>query len=748
MYINNRDAMIINKPIEHKEIKEGGLSRLYSHIKGKNSFAIIGSQDKDTRESREKELDALVKDYSRKGKIHGYNYLKGSYTYENGEQDYENSIILYNVDKDIALDIGKKLNQETILWKDKDFFGYIKVDDGSVDMEFDGGLSFDDETIKYIGASSQLAGKGWHLKRNPKNKSTPFVFETYLVIPALHSGYVSEYLIDSYNSLLESSLSRLKNKNSSFELGFITAFKSDDWIKDEYNLTHGKNPKRKILDINNERNDSLEKNLKALGYDYFMVYGRYENQERKKRYLDELERLKKNGKDTYYVFGVHKDNERDYYTDKETSFAVINRYNNNDFVDNLLNLAKRYNQESILVVPKGGKDAKFYYANGKVENAGDMTLGNDASFKSLVNGRPMVIESIELISGIKVRTMGQYNDYSKAGLKMKLDESLFEDLLEEDESTVIDKYEEDEYEDSIEVQKQNMSELESKIANLETDNKELVLAFRTPIIGLTDVGYDTLHIARRTPDWYHIWFTNKDGQIANDNQFSSYDNTVYWATLASQGESSGEEIEQEKEIEVVKESLKEEKENEEIIFDKDGVKLKREKTDRHEIYYHYYIGDKGFVGSVTATSLAYPDAQVTDIEEMDRRAIDSIKDYAKRYYGIEVDESLEEDLELTTTEDEIEGVEEKQINNDFRNQLIQMINGEWETIQDYNDLVNNLASIEEYKEYIPVIEGIIEDEHHHIGNLQNVLDKFNPDSNKDIEHGDKEAQEILDKEGE
>ena len=45
----------INK-IEHKRIDEGGLSRLYNHIKDQDTFAVIGSQDKDTGEDRSNEL--------------------------------------------------------------------------------------------------------------------------------------------------------------------------------------------------------------------------------------------------------------------------------------------------------------------------------------------------------------------------------------------------------------------------------------------------------------------------------------------------------------------------------------------------------------------------------------------------------------------------------------------------------------------------------------------------------------------
>lgn len=191
------------------------------------------------------------------------------------------------------------------------------------------------------------------------------------------------------SSLVESSLSRLYKHNQSSDIGFITAYKSPRWVKDSYQIEDGVNASRDIRSINQDRNDSLEKNLKALGYNYFKVVGSYENQERKKA-------GEKN------------------YTDKEQSFAVINTYHNADFVDNLLELAKKYNQESILIVPVGGKNSKFYYTNGSIEDGGDMTFGKDAPFKSLVSGRPMVLESATPVDGIKIRTAYQYNKYKNA----------------------------------------------------------------------------------------------------------------------------------------------------------------------------------------------------------------------------------------------------------------------------------------------------------------------------------------------
>lgn len=189
-------------------------------------------------------------------------------------------------------------------------------------------------------------------------------------------------------NLTESSLSRLHDINQSCAVGFITAFKSPRWIKDHYGVEDGASTPRDVLKVNQERNDSLEKNLKAIGYNYFKAVGSYENQERKS--------------------GGKKN-----FTDKEQSFGVVDRYHDEEFINNMLKLARDYDQESVLIIPAGGKGAKLYYADGKVEELGDMKLGSDAPFKSLINGRPMVIEDLEFIEGIKVKTMSQYNEYKE-----------------------------------------------------------------------------------------------------------------------------------------------------------------------------------------------------------------------------------------------------------------------------------------------------------------------------------------------
>lgn len=72
----------------------------------------------------------------------------------------------------------------------------------------------------------------------------------------------------------------------------------------------------------------------------------------------------------------------------------------------------------------------------------------------------------------------------------------------------------------------------------------------------------------------------------------------------------------------------------------------------------------------------------------------------------------------------------------IENLIINSINKKWESVSDFNAVLNTLKS-EHYDEFIPIIEGIIEDEHNHIGQLQHILDTTA------IAEGEQEAADIL-----
>lgn len=154
---------------EHLEIYEDGLSRILQHTEDKNTFAVIGSEDKDTKKDRSQELLREVSELSRKlrdkRKI-GFKHLQGTYTYEDGTLASERSLIIYNITKEEALRIARKLNQESIIWKDENFFGFLDMN-GNADGELGRGINLDNEKVLSYG--SKLLGK--------HNKAKGFVFE-------------------------------------------------------------------------------------------------------------------------------------------------------------------------------------------------------------------------------------------------------------------------------------------------------------------------------------------------------------------------------------------------------------------------------------------------------------------------------------------------------------------------------------------------------------------------------------------
>jgi len=116
-----------------------GYSRLYNHIQNKNdNFAIIGANDRDTGKSRFNELSQLVGKLIIKGhneeppRNMGYNIVKGTYKHfdEPTKIDKETSLVIFGLTKEEALDIARKINQESITWKDDNYFGLISCDTG------------------------------------------------------------------------------------------------------------------------------------------------------------------------------------------------------------------------------------------------------------------------------------------------------------------------------------------------------------------------------------------------------------------------------------------------------------------------------------------------------------------------------------------------------------------------------------------------------------------------------------------
>lgn len=180
------DSILSN--IKEDELLEASYSRIYQHIQDDSTFAIIGSEDKDTGEDRYNELVNLLRKVSVKAKHHiGFNKIDGTYKYQNGPSKgdigFEDSLIIYNIPKEKALEMGRKINQESIVWKDKDFFGIIYCSDGSTMMEFSG------KTMNFSKATEKDTEFGSKLK-NDKSKGLGMIFEATIYV-ATSGGMMS-----------------------------------------------------------------------------------------------------------------------------------------------------------------------------------------------------------------------------------------------------------------------------------------------------------------------------------------------------------------------------------------------------------------------------------------------------------------------------------------------------------------------------------------------------------------------------
>ena len=79
--------------------------------------------------------------------------------------------------------------------------------------------------------------------------------------------------------------------------------------------------------------------------------------------------------------------------------------------------------------------------------------------------------------------------------------------------------------------------------------------------------------------------------------------------------------------------------------------------------------------------------------------------------------------------------------NGLSNLIITEINGEWDTIKSYNQLLISLKQFG-HGEFNDVIQDIIREENKHIGQLQTILEIISPNVSE-IDSGEMEAEEQL-----
>ncbi len=169
--------------------------------------------------------------------------------------------------------------------------------------------------------------------------------------------------------LNESSLSRVYEHMMEHDTAAISAFRDDpfDGSKCSDSAIKEGPSEQSALKINLRRNKELKASLLSMGYGVTKVMGSY-------------------------IEGFGSEAAREV---SEQSFFVVNLEDDTKFTDNIAMLGERFCQDSVLIVPRGGKGAYLYGTNNtdfpgylQAFETGDFKGGEEAEFMSRVGGRP------------------------------------------------------------------------------------------------------------------------------------------------------------------------------------------------------------------------------------------------------------------------------------------------------------------------------------------------------------------------
>ena len=133
-----------------------GIKRFYELTKDDRTFAIIEDLDIQNRKVQFRVFNEILR--AIKPRIAYNRHYSGMYTYRDGIRKGGVLFLLHNVDKATALEVSKKINQEYILWKDDNFFGIIKTDDGSIVLN----LNYDLQAMQSIESEQKFTN--WFTK--------------------------------------------------------------------------------------------------------------------------------------------------------------------------------------------------------------------------------------------------------------------------------------------------------------------------------------------------------------------------------------------------------------------------------------------------------------------------------------------------------------------------------------------------------------------------------------------------------
>jgi hypothetical protein len=178
-------------------------------------------------------------------------------------------------------------------------------------------------------------------------------------------------LMENWNRYLlkESGLSRIHQHIEEHNCAILTAFRNDpkDMSKCVKGSIDDADQEGNTKALNKRRNRDLKAILFGFDYGVTAVDGSY----------------------------IENFEQPDQIEVKEDSLFVVNLNDDPDFVRNVQEMAEKFCQDSVIVIPHGGKGAYLYGTNnsefpgyGEKVEVGNLKMGKEAEFMTRVNKRP------------------------------------------------------------------------------------------------------------------------------------------------------------------------------------------------------------------------------------------------------------------------------------------------------------------------------------------------------------------------
>ena len=178
-------------------------------------------------------------------------------------------------------------------------------------------------------------------------------------------------LMESWNKYLlkESGLSRILQHIEAHDCAILTAFRNDpkDMSKCAKGSFDDNDQEGNTRSLNKRRNRDLKAILLGFDYGVTAVDGSY----------------------------IENFEQPDQIEVKEDSLFVVNLNDDPDFARNVQEMAEKFCQDSVIIIPQGGKAAYLHGTNesdfpgyGEKVEVGDLKMGKEAEFMTRVGKRP------------------------------------------------------------------------------------------------------------------------------------------------------------------------------------------------------------------------------------------------------------------------------------------------------------------------------------------------------------------------